>query len=43
LARLSPDVDSWLDEEVFRAWNILVGERMKGGKRPSLETGYGIG
>ena len=31
-ARISSDVDGWLDEEVFRAWNILVSERMKGGK-----------
>lgn len=31
-ARLSNDVDGWLDEEVFRAWNLLIGERMKGGK-----------
>jgi hypothetical protein len=31
-ARLSDDVDNWLDEEVFRAWNLLIGERMKGGK-----------
>jgi len=27
-----PDVGSWGADEVFRAWNILVGERMKGGK-----------
>ena len=26
------DVDGWPDETVFRVWNILVGERMKGGK-----------
>lgn len=26
------DVDSWRTEEVFQAWNILVGERMKGAK-----------
>lgn len=25
-------VDEWDDEEVARAWNLLVGERMKGGK-----------
>lgn len=31
-ARVGTDVDAWLGEEVFRAWNILVGERMKGGK-----------
>lgn len=26
------EVDSWSDETVFKAWNVLVGERMKGGK-----------
>ena len=26
------NVDAWNDDEVFRSWNILVGERMKGGK-----------
>jgi cellulose biosynthesis protein BcsQ len=26
------DLDSWIDAEVLRAWNVLVGERMKGGK-----------
>jgi cellulose biosynthesis protein BcsQ len=26
------EVDDWPDEAVFRVWNILVGERMKGGK-----------
>jgi hypothetical protein len=26
------EVDGWPDETVFRVWNILVGERMKGGK-----------
>jgi cellulose biosynthesis protein BcsQ len=26
------EVDGWPDESVFRVWNILVGERMKGGK-----------
>ncbi|MDQ1294984.1 MAG: hypothetical protein QG608_2869 [Actinomycetota bacterium] len=26
------EVDTWNDDEVFRAWNLLVGERMKGGK-----------
>jgi hypothetical protein len=31
-ARISNDVDLWRSEEVYRAWNILVGERMKGGK-----------
>ncbi len=25
-------VDDWSDETVFRVWNILVGERMQGGK-----------
>jgi hypothetical protein len=30
--RVNAEVDGWLDEEVFRAWNLLVGERMKGGK-----------
>ena len=30
--RMAPNVDEWGDEEVRRAWNILVGERMKGGK-----------
>lgn len=25
-------VDEWDSEDVFRAWNLLVGERMKGGK-----------
>jgi hypothetical protein len=28
----SPDVSDWTEEEVFRGWNLLVGERMKGGK-----------
>jgi hypothetical protein len=32
LAGVSPVVDTWLENDVFRAWNILVGERMKGGK-----------
>jgi hypothetical protein len=31
-ARIPHEVDSWRNEEVFRAWNLLVGERMKGGK-----------
>jgi cellulose biosynthesis protein BcsQ len=26
------EVDGWPDESVFQVWNILVGERMKGGK-----------
>jgi cellulose biosynthesis protein BcsQ len=26
------EIDSWADSHVFSAWNILVGERMKGGK-----------
>ena len=26
------DADSWSESDVFRAWNLLVGERMKGGK-----------
>lgn len=26
------DVDSWRSEEVYQAWNVLVGERMKGAK-----------
>jgi cellulose biosynthesis protein BcsQ len=26
------DISLWSEEEVFRAWNLLVGERMKGGK-----------
>src|SRR5262249_26708786 len=26
------DIDLWSQAEVFHAWNILVGERMKGGK-----------
>ncbi|MCA1791364.1 MAG: hypothetical protein LC667_16380 [Thioalkalivibrio sp.] len=25
-------LDDWTESQVFRAWNILVGERMKGGK-----------
>lgn len=29
---LDKDLESWPDDEVFRVWNILVGERMKGGK-----------
>lgn len=29
---LSPDVERWQESQVFRAWNLLVGERMKGGK-----------
>ncbi|MCU0285209.1 MAG: AAA family ATPase [Acidobacteria bacterium] len=28
----SPDVDHWNEEEVITAWNLLVGERMSGGK-----------
>ncbi|GAT67787.1 chromosome partitioning protein ParA [Planomonospora sphaerica] len=31
-AGISSDVDQWQEPEVFRAWNLLVGERMKGGK-----------
>ncbi|MFI2226256.1 KGGVGR-motif variant AAA ATPase [Streptomyces fradiae] len=31
-ARVGPSVDDWRDDEVRRAWNVLVGERMKGGK-----------
>ena len=27
-----PEVDRWSDQEVYHAWNLLVGERMKGGK-----------
>ncbi|MEU0226414.1 AAA family ATPase [Streptomyces sp. NPDC006284] len=30
--RVGPSVDDWRDDEVRRAWNVLVGERMKGGK-----------
>jgi MinD-like ATPase involved in chromosome partitioning or flagellar assembly len=30
--QIDPDVDAWQEPEVFRAWNMLVGERMKGGK-----------
>jgi MinD-like ATPase involved in chromosome partitioning or flagellar assembly len=30
--QLDSDVDSWEEQEVYRAWNLLVGERMKGGK-----------
>ncbi|MFI2612599.1 tyrosine-protein kinase family protein [Kitasatospora sp. NPDC018619] len=30
--RAGEKVDDWGDEEVRRAWNLLVGERMKGGK-----------
>ncbi|MDG9702492.1 ParA family protein [Streptomyces sp. DH37] len=30
--RVGPAVDDWRDDEVRRAWNLLVGERMKGGK-----------
>ncbi|MFQ5853101.1 MAG: ParA family protein [Candidatus Binatia bacterium] len=26
------DIDSWSDDKVFQVWNVLVGERMKGGK-----------
>jgi cellulose biosynthesis protein BcsQ len=26
------DIDRWSDDRVFQVWNILVGERMKGGK-----------
>jgi MinD-like ATPase involved in chromosome partitioning or flagellar assembly len=29
---IDQDVDGWQESEVFRAWNLLVGERMKGGK-----------
>ena len=29
---IGKDIDLWRNEEVFRAWNLLVGERMKGGK-----------
>ncbi len=28
----SRPIDTWTNEEVFAAWNALVGERMKGGK-----------
>jgi MinD-like ATPase involved in chromosome partitioning or flagellar assembly len=28
----SDDVTDWTPDEVFRVWNLLVGERMKGGK-----------
>jgi MinD-like ATPase involved in chromosome partitioning or flagellar assembly len=30
--QVNVDVDSWTEQEVFLAWNVLVGERMKGGK-----------
>ena len=30
--RIASSVDDWRDDEVRRAWNVLVGERMKGGK-----------
>ncbi|MET8058729.1 ParA family protein [Streptomyces microflavus] len=30
--RVGPSADEWRDDEVRRAWNVLVGERMKGGK-----------
>ncbi|MEV7275398.1 ParA family protein [Streptomyces sp. NPDC093111] len=30
--RVGHSVDDWRDDEVRRAWNLLVGERMKGGK-----------
>jgi MinD-like ATPase involved in chromosome partitioning or flagellar assembly len=30
--QIDSDVDGWQEVEVFRAWNLLVGERMKGGK-----------
>jgi hypothetical protein len=26
------DISTWTEENVFQAWNVLVGERMKGGK-----------
>ncbi|MEO7194290.1 MAG: hypothetical protein ABIZ05_05625, partial [Pseudonocardiaceae bacterium] len=29
---ISHDVTAWDDQDVTRAWNLLVGERMKGGK-----------
>jgi len=29
---IGSDVDSWRTEEVFQAWNVLIGERMKGSK-----------
>lgn len=29
---LSEDVDDWTTDEVRQTWNVLVGERMKGGK-----------
>ncbi|WP_231499877.1 P-loop ATPase, Sll1717 family [Saccharothrix sp. NRRL B-16314] len=29
---VGPNVDSWRSEEVYQAWNVLVGERMKGAK-----------
>jgi hypothetical protein len=31
-AAIGSDVDQWQEPDVFRAWNLLVGERMKGGK-----------
>ena len=27
-------IDKWTEKEVFEVWNLLVGERMKGGKTP---------
>lgn len=32
VAGIEPIADRWQEPEVFRAWNLLVGERMKGGK-----------
>jgi hypothetical protein len=31
-AQIEAGVDNWQEQDVFRAWNTLVGERMKGGK-----------
>ncbi|QFY05899.1 AAA family ATPase [Nonomuraea phyllanthi] len=31
-ASIGSNVDQWQESEVFQAWNLLVGERMKGGK-----------
>jgi MinD-like ATPase involved in chromosome partitioning or flagellar assembly len=28
----SASIDNWSEQEVFAAWNVLVGERMKGGR-----------
>jgi hypothetical protein len=30
--QIDSNVNDWQEQEVFRAWNLLVGERMKGGK-----------